>query len=396
MGTLPLTAYYFNIISPVSVLANLAVLPVLGIVTAGGFIIVIIGLILPVAASYAAVPIRLLCSLILIITDFAAGLPNAYLRVVSPSMFTMTVAYLLIWMISRERPGYIRKPLFVCTLLIMVYIIIQLFVNLTAPQELRLVFLDVGQGDCCFIQTPDRKNILIDGGGQTGVDIGEKVLLPFLLKNGINSLDLVVMSHGHDDHIGGLQSVVEQIRTEAFMEYPPMEETPVYKELINAVKKKGIRVISASEGQSYIIGSKTVLHVLYPDESSAGGLYQENENNLSLVLFLECDEASVLFTGDIEKGVEYYLAGRMRKAASILKVAHHGSSTSSTEAFLDAVSPQAAVIQSGTGNMFGHPHPQTLDRLGERNIEVYRNDRQGAVMLTYRGDKWIIETMLGD
>ncbi|HHY83762.1 MAG TPA: DNA internalization-related competence protein ComEC/Rec2 [Clostridiales bacterium] len=395
LGTLPLTIYYFNLISPVSILANLVVLPVLGIVTAGGFLLIPLGMALPVTAVYAAIPIRLLSSLILLVTEFAADLPNAYIRVASPSVFTLVIAFLLIWMISRERPGFIRRPSIACIALIVLFLAVQLVADLTAPRELKLVFLDVGQGDCCFIQTPDRKNILIDGGGQAGVDTGEKVLLPFLLKNGISALDLVIMSHGHDDHISGLQPVLKQLRTKAFMEYPPLEKTPAYQELIHTVREKGIRVISAARGQTYRVGNETWLHVLYPDDSSAHALYQGNENNLSLVLLLECGDASVLFTGDIEKGVEYYLTGRMKRTASVLKVPHHGSSTSSTEAFLDAVSPQAAIIQSGI-NLFGHPHPQTLDRLKERNIEVYRNDLQGAVTLKFRDGKWYIQTMMNN
>ncbi|NLB42706.1 MAG: MBL fold metallo-hydrolase, partial [Clostridiales bacterium] len=120
-----------------------------------------------------------------------------------------------------------------------------------------------------------------------------------------------------------------------------------------------------------------------------------NENNLSLVILLECGDASVLFTGDIEKGVEYYLSGRMDKQATILKVPHHGSNTSSMDAFLEAVSPERAVIQTGT-NMFGHPNPQTLERLTEHEIAVYRNDLHGAVMLNYGKDGWIVNTMLDE
>lgn len=393
LGTLPLIAYYFNILSPVSVPANLLVLPVLGIVTAGGFLLIPLGWAFPAAAGIAAVPIRFLCSLIFLVIDFAARLPYACFRVVSPSIFTIMIAFLLFLVISRERPAFIRHPSLVCMGLIIVLLAGNLLMDLTAPKELKVVFLDVGQGDCCFIQTPDGKNILIDGGGQEGVDIGEDVLLPFLLKNGISSLDLAVMSHNHDDHISGLVPVIGQLHTAAFMEYPPRETNPVYQELKEVINKKRIRTISAERGQSYPIGEKTWLHVLYPDQKSASALYQENENNLSLVLLLECGDASVLFTGDIEQGVEYYLSGRMDRQASILKVPHHGSNTSSTEVFLDTVCPEAAVIQSGS-NFFGHPTPQTLQRLQDRNIVVYRNDLQGAVMMQYRNGRWEIQTMI--
>ncbi len=390
LGTLPLTAYYFNIISPVSIFANLLVLPVLGVVTAGGFMLIPIGVIYSVAAGIVAIPIKFLCRAIFMVTDFAANIPYAWFRVISPSIFTIIILFLILWTISQERPAFVRHPSLVCMGLIVVLLAGKLVFSLTAPKELKVVFLDVGQGDCCFIQTPDGKNILVDGGSQTEKNIGENILLPFLLKNGYSSLDLVVMSHGHDDHISGLPYVIKQIRTQAFMEYPPLETSSIYLELKEIISEKDIQVISASRGQSYRIGSETWIHVLYPDNNSISSLYQDNENNLSLVFLLECGDATVLYTGDIEKGVEYFLSGRIEKQATILKVAHHGSSSSSTEAFLDAVSPEVAVIQVGN-NYFGHPASQILERLESRDIAVYRNDLNGAVILTYRDDKWLIE-----
>ncbi|NLB41807.1 MAG: DNA internalization-related competence protein ComEC/Rec2, partial [Clostridiales bacterium] len=298
LGTLPLTMYYFNLISPVSILANLLVLPVLGFVTAGGFIILIVGMVLPSIAFIIAFPIRLLCSLILLATDFSAGLPYAYFRVVSPSVLTIAFSFLILWVLSRERPGFIRRPSLVCGGLLIVYLASQLLIGLVTPKELKLVFIDVGQGDSCLIQTPDRRNILIDGGGRDGVDIGEDVLMPFLLKNGISSLDLVIMSHSHDDHITGLNTVVGELKTKAFMEYPPKTETSIYQELKSTVNRKEIPVITAVRGESYAVGNETWLHILYPDQNAADSLYEGNENNLSLVILLECGDASVLFTGD--------------------------------------------------------------------------------------------------
>jgi len=278
----------------------------------------------------------------------------------------------------------------------MCLIIILLGGNLLAsylkPKELEIVFLDVGQGDSTFIQTPDGKNILIDSGSQEDMDIGENVLLPFLLKNGISSLDLVVMSHCHDDHINGLPTVVDQLDIKAFMEYPPEEPSDTYLELKEIINKKNIQVVTASGGQSYRIGNETWLHVLYPYENIGQAIYHDNENNLSLVLLLECGEASVLFTGDIEKEAEYYLAGRIKRQASVLKVPHHGSNTSNTDIFLDTVSPDVAVIQVGN-NFFGHPSSQTLKRLEERKIEVYRNDLHGAVILNYMKGRREIQVM---
>jgi competence protein ComEC len=415
LGTLPLTIYHFNLLSPLSVLTNLVVIPIIGFAVLGGFLILPLTALLPGIAGVFGAPIRLLCTLILHVTGFAADLPFTSFRVISPSIAAILVCYAVLWLLSRERPGFVKRPYFVCSLLIVVLFAGQLAASLLKPKELEIVFLDVGQGDCTFIQTPDGKNILIDGGGRPGTDIGnyvsvgeneginsvmsdtsvgEDTVVPFLLKNGISSLDLVIMSHCHDDHIGGLIPVLDQLHVKAFMEYPPGEESPAYQALKNTIRQRGIEVIAAARGQSYRVGEEVWLHILYPDEKVVKVLSKGNENNYSLVILLEYRDTSVLFAGDIEKGVEYYLSDRMGAQADILKVPHHGSNTSSTESFLNAVSPNKGIIQVGT-NMFGHPSPQTLDRLMDRGVQVFRNDEQGAVLLRYRDHQWIIRTMFG-
>ncbi len=359
----------------------------------GGFLLILVGMILPLAAGVLALPIKLLCTMILMVTEFAASLPFSYLRVISPSIVTIIVFYLVLLILSRERPGFVKKPLLACFMLVAVLLAGQLLFGLLEPRELKMVFLDVGQGDCCFIQTPDGKNILIDGGGKEGQNIGEDVVIPFLLKNGIWSLDLVIMSHCHDDHIGGLIPVLDQIKSEAFMEFPPGQENEAYLTLKEVITKKNIDVISVNRGQSFLIGDEVWLHILYPDEKNVKHLSNGNENNYSLVILLEYRDTSVLFTGDIEREAEYYLIGRISQTADILKIPHHGSNTSSTQAFLDKVSPETGIIQVGT-NFFGHPSAQTLDRLDERGIKVFRNDNHGAVLLNYRNNKWTVRTML--
>jgi competence protein ComEC len=416
IGTLPLTAYHFNLLTPVSILTNLIVVPIIGLVVLGGFLILPFAIVIPGIAGILGSPIRLLCTLILYITRMAANLPYSYIRVISPSIAVILVFYTVLWLLSGERPGFVKRPYYLCLLLVAALLIGQLTVKLFEPEDLKIVFLDVGQGDCSLIQTPDGKNILIDGGGRNGPDVwnrgsqneketfsrymagsdvGEDTVVPFLLKNGVSSLDLVIMSHSHDDHIGGLIPVVEQINVKAFMEYPPGEESPAYQALKAIVRQKGVETISAQRGQFYRVGKDIGLSILYPEEKVVKALSKGNENNYSLVILMKYRDTSVLFTGDIEGAVENYLAGRVEEQAEILKVSHHGSNTSSTEAFLDRVSPNTGIIQVGT-NPFGHPSPQTLDRLEERGIRVLRNDEHGAVLLHYRENQWSVRTMLND
>ncbi|MCK9276233.1 MAG: DNA internalization-related competence protein ComEC/Rec2 [Syntrophales bacterium] len=327
LGTLPLTVYYFNILSPVSLLANLIVIPFIGFAVLGGFILLPFAIALPGMAGVIGTPLRLLCTLILSLAKLPASLPYSYIRVISPSMAVMLVFYAVFWLLSRERPGFIKRPYFLCVLLASVLLAGHLAYDLLASKELKIVFLDVGQGDCSLIQTPDGKNILIDGGGRqefnswnkrilsekessntvnaaittgrkrsdsgnesinrAGSDIGEDTVVPFLLKNGISSLDLVIMSHSHDDHIGGLLPVMEQLKVQAFMEYPPGEESPSYQVLKDTLKRKGTEVITAGRGQSYRIGKEVWFHILYPDDKVVKALSKGNENNYSLVILVE-------------------------------------------------------------------------------------------------------------
>lgn len=416
IGTLPLTAYYFNMVSPSAVLINLIILPILGLVVMGGFILIPIGIALPGISSLTGMPIKWLCSMMIEVSSFTANVPFAYIRVISPSIIFIIIFFMVIWLLSRERPGFIKRPYKVCGIIIAVFLAGQLLVHLTSPKELSIVFLDVGQGDCTYIQTPDGKHILIDGGGREGANVGKDIVIPFLLKNGIASLDLVVMSHSHEDHISGLIPVMEEIKVKTFMEYPPgyidslekteqsgktdlgqtnpsEEENPFYEELKAVVDNKDIDVITASRGQSYRVGNEVWLHILYPDEEVADALSQGNENNYSLVILLEYQDTSVIFTGDIEGGVEQYLSTRTQEQVDILKVPHHGSNTSSSDNFLEAISPKVGVIQVGN-NMFGHPNPETLSRMDDHGIQVFRNDTQGAILCNYSDQRWDIRTML--
>ena len=246
----------------------------------------------------------------------------------------------------------------------------------------------MGQGDCIYIRTPDRKHILVDGGGRPegwgDFDVGTEIVLPFLLKNGINELDLVVMSHCHDDHIGGLIPVVEDLKVNTFMEFPPRDPTEKYGTLKELISRKDIENIQAIGGESYRVGKEVFIDIIYPtlDSSLLDSLYGENENNLSLVMAIRYQDASIMLTGDIEKQVESHLSKIWGQNISVLKVAHHGSKTSSTDKWLDLLKPRIAIIQSGK-NSFGHLIPGNRPIM-ERDTSVYRNDKNGAITCVYK------------
>ena len=181
------------------------------------------------------------------------------------------------------------------------------------------------------------------------------------------------------------------------MEYPPREQSTQYQTLRDLVDNKGIERIVAMNGQTYKIGKEMFLDIIYPvtDTEILNRLYKQNENNLSLVIRVRCQDTSILLTGDIEGDVESYLSDVWNESVSLLKVAHHGSKTSSAEEWINVLEPSIAVIQCGKNN-FGHPDPNVVQRLEGRGTQVFRNDKDGAITLRYKEGKWYISTIVKD
>lgn len=402
LGVWPLIAYYFNTFSIIAVLANLFLVPLSGLIVMLGFGMISGSMIIPFLGILLAPLIKLLCALLINWNEIFAALPWTFIRVVSPSLIFMVCYYMVFWFLSQDRPLRMRYPLLWCCGLVITALALSIFIPVV-NNDLYIVFLDVGQGDCVYIRTPDEKHILIDGGGKYPssydgtFDVGEDVVVPFLLKNGVWHLDLVVMSHAHDDHIEGLVSVLNNIRVRAFMEYPPGEDNENYAKLKELVAKNGIRNIHAHEGLSYRVGKDVWLDVIYPPKESTEvqTLFSRGDNNRSLLLLLRCKGTGVLFTGDMEADVENYLVPEWNGYVDVLKVAHHGSNTSSTDEWLDVLSPQLAVIQVGK-NSFGHPHPHVLQRLERRGIRIFRNDHHGAVIASYKNRQWHVRPMVNE
>jgi len=244
---------------------------------------------------------------------------------------------------------------------------------------LELTAIDVGQGDSLLVVLPHGETMLIDGGGRlvygrqrkSNLDIGEDVVSPYLWSRGIRRIDVMVATHSHQDHIGGLAAVMSNFRPKELWTgaNPPAE-------LLELARRLGI---PSSEkhpaGQVELSGA--TLEVLAPANDYAA---QKVGNNDSLVLRITYGSRSFLLTGDMERGIEAkLLASGTDLHADVLKVGHHGSRTSSTQAFLEAVSPSVALISAGYENSFGHPHPDVLGRLSARHTAVLRTDLDGLV-----------------
>ena len=247
-----------------------------------------------------------------------------------------------------------------------IFLIIFLIGIYQFPKDLEIHFLDVGQGDSCFIITPNRKTILIDGGGSTSstFDVGKDTLIPYLLDEGYTKLDYVFISHFDQDHVGGVLSLLEELKVGQIFISKQGETSDNYEAFLEIVAEKNLKVQEVKMGDKMTIGDVT-FHILWPTENHI----EENIlNNNAMVMKLQYKSFSMLFTGDIEEVAEKKMLDTYKNhldmlKATVLKVAHHGSKSSSTEEFLKAVNSKVAMIGVGENNMFGHPNNAVLERL---------------------------------
>lgn len=246
---------------------------------------------------------------------------------------------------------------------------------------LVLSFIDVGQGDATLVQTGG-ESYLIDGGEP---DAGPRVV-DFLRSRGVEELEGVVASHSHSDHIGGLPDVLEALPVAEVYVSGYTTGTSTENAFLRAVQDEGAELLEARAGLRQEWGGATMT-VVSPPSDSDGGLFGE-ANEDSVVPLLEFGSARVLVTGDAENRAEEYMStGPHAGPLTVLRVAHHGSSTSTTPLFLDRFRPRVAVVSVGADNSYGHPTPQTLRRLETVGAEVFRTDEHGDVIVTIENDE---------
>lgn len=282
--------------------------------------------------------------------------------------------------LARERPRPTLAALAACLLLAEARVRVD-----GAPRGvLRVTVLDVGQGDSTLVDLPDGRLVLVDGGGFVGspVDPGVSVILPTLRARRRSRLDVAALSHPHPDHFTGLASALPRVDVGAFWDTGQGEDEgagPVYAGLVSGLRARGVPVVRPSAlCGAPIVAAGARLEVLGPCPTYVS---HGHANDNSIVVRLSFGERAALLVGDAEHAEEARLvaAHGARLRADVLKVGHHGSRTSSSEAFLAAVSPRAAIVSCGVRNRFGHPHPTTLATLAKAGIATYRTDRDGAV-----------------
>ena len=250
--------------------------------------------------------------------------------------------------------------------------------------ELKIYFVDVGQGDCTLICTPNNQVVLVDGGGSefSSFDVGENTLFPYLLDRRITKIDYMLISHFDTDHVGGLLYILENMKVNNVIISKQGELSENYEEFKKLVIEKNINVIIVKQGDRLEIENDIYIDILFPEST----LITENIlNNNSIVAKLYYNNFSILFTGDIEEVAEQELVSKYQDLSvlnsTILKVAHHGSKTSSIQEILELISPKIALIGVSKTNTYGHPNSEVLERLEKLGAKIYRTDECGEVVI---------------
>jgi competence protein ComEC len=387
LATAPITVVHFGQIAPIGVLANLLAIPVTGVAVPA--IVVALG------ASFLATSLArflggaadLLLTLLDAIAAGAAAVPGGQLLIPRDAIFGWALAALLASLLAGRLAGRGRevRPLVRRAIAAAAVLALLTAWPLAARRlhdgRLEVHAIDVGQGDALAIRTPAGRWILVDAGpGGQGYDAGRARVVPFLLRQGARRVDALILTHADSDHIGGAGAILDAFEVGLVIDPGVAVGKSLYRELLHRAQRGRLRWIAARAEQEIRIDD-VVIQVLQPDGPELDESRSTNE--LSVAFRLEYGQFGALFLGDAPAAVEEELVARHGAAlrADLLKVAHHGSTTSTAEALLEVAAPRFAVISVGRRNRYGHPAPEVLERLERREIAVLRTDLAGTITL---------------
>lgn len=385
---IPVIITYFQMISWSSTLVNLILLIPAEIIVIGGFAGELFGALIPIGGQVVLTAVDWTIDLTRFMLDFLGGQPWSATAVPSWPWpwfagYYLGLAVALDWMRPNRLTG--KRMIQAGTVCFMILVVVNgvvwaAFLDKSMNDYLQVSCLDVGQGDAIFVKTPDGFTALVDGGDEGE---GQWSVLPFLRQMGVSHLDLVIVTHGHKDHLGGLLEVLPEIPVKQVI--LPFDDIPELRNLLAGLPKIKIERISPDQTRKTQLGHSVTMEIM---KISA----PDSENDQSLITMIYYGKEKLLLTGDLGFEGELNL---MRKypdllRASFLKVGHHGSNKSTGLTFLAQVRPKLAVISVGAGNQFGHPGAETLNRLQSMGVRVYRTDQNGRVDVRISKDRWVV------
>ncbi|MBI4634702.1 MAG: DNA internalization-related competence protein ComEC/Rec2 [Deltaproteobacteria bacterium] len=418
LGTAPIVALYFNRVSSMVIIANLLIVPLLGMIALPLCLAIIIAYPLSQAIAYCMLKTSLFfVTISLSFVDYLAAIPGGSFIVTTPTLAEIAFYYLFIILVVElidlhlpsPRPEHakgkttrgrlIKFGLGFCVLFFLTQSV-YLHIRNTNKQYLHLTAIDVGQGSSTLIEFPGGRKMLVDGGGlaNTDFDMGKYVIAPFLWQKRIKNVDILVLTHPHPDHLHGLIYILDHFSVREVWTNGQESPENMYRDFIRKMNANGIthRIISEKTELSEVGAAKIM--AFNPRAPLPKRPYERFDviNNDSLVIKLTLGETSVLLPGDISEPTEMRLVRKKKNLKSdILLVPHHGGRSSSTISFLKRVQPRIALISCGAGNTFGDPHPDVLRRLRMLNTRIFRTDNDGAITISTDGRKINLHTFMG-
>jgi len=393
LGTLPLTAVYFGRVSVIGILANIIVIPAVGLSVVLGVASLVAGVVsLWVAEVYAALN-QVVLQFTIFIAQISGGLSFAYVDTLRFTVVDALPFYAALMLAFHLSSGLMARRLVILLLITLnVAVWLPMPAAYAAPAEkLRVSFIDVGQGDAALVEFPDGRTMLVDAGPKSRTyDAGERTVVPFLKRRGISTIDLLVVSHPHSDHIGGVSRALQQLDVKRVIDSGQPVRSEVYRDYLVDISNEMCVFESGRAGRLIEDYDPARLYVVYPTPTyidTDTSQSHPNLNNTSVVFKLCYGNVSFLFAGDAEEEAESEMVkiygGFLR--STMLKAGHHGSITSSTQEFLDSVKPSHVVVSVGRNNKFRHPSPVVLDRFTAMGASVARTDEDGAIIFETDG-----------
>ena len=413
----PIMMYFFNTISLNFLISNLAIYYFIGPIIILGYISIILyffklNILINILVNILVNIENWFVQILLKIIDFISNYFDFNIYTITPNLISVLMYFcmisVIIYKFNLEKISFIKliykfqikniilnmKFIFIdrknkkITLILIIILLFNFFINsnINLCKNLEISFIDVGQGDCTYIRTPQNKHILIDsgeGGKSEEYDYGKNVVLPYLLDRKITKLDYIFISHFDSDHVGGMFYILENIKVEKIFIGIQAEEYENYIILKRIAEEKNIPIIMLKQGDRINIEKEIYINILFPD--TAKTIEENTINNNSLVFILYYCNFSIIFTGDIEKIAESELIKKYQNLnvlnSTILKVAHHGSKSSTTEEFIKLVNPKIALIGVEKENSYGHPNNEVIERLEKYGAKIYRTDIYGEIRI---------------